>query len=211
MKAYELRSLAKSILTEMEDLIGDLARMTGYVYDSKRAERMERLYDSKIEQIIHRKLTDFQEVYIRSLNMATEKALSEITPPLQVKGTRKSRFEFWKSIYGKQSLEAIVAKYQKALQEGNKEFVFFIENELIKLEQFKPNKAQLSKIIKTKRKTRIKRTTHQEVKDLQELYGFYLNSQEFTKHKGLNYLKIQMLFDSLNMHFNVPLKELLAS
>jgi hypothetical protein len=211
MKAYELRSLAKSILTEMEALIGDLARMTGYVYDPKRAERMERLYDTKIEQIIHRQLKEFQEVYIRSLNMATEKALSEITPPLQVKGTRKSRFEFWKSIYGNQSLEAIVARYQKALQEGNKEFVFFIENILVNLEQFKPCKDQLSKIIKENRKTRIKRTTHQEVKDLQELYGFYLNSQEFTKHKGLNYLKIQKLFDSLNMHFDVPLKKLLAS
>jgi hypothetical protein len=79
------------------------------------------------------------------------------------------------------------------------------------LEHFKSSKDQLNKIIKKNRKTRIKQTTHQEVKDLQELYGFYLNSQEFTKHKGLNYLKIQMLFDSLNMHFNVPLKELLAS
>jgi hypothetical protein len=95
MKAYELRSLAKSILTEMEALIGDLARMTGYVYDPKRAERMERLYDTKIEQIIHRQLKEFQEVYIRSLNMATEKALSEITPPLQVKGTRKSRWNLF--------------------------------------------------------------------------------------------------------------------
>jgi hypothetical protein len=80
MKAYELKSMAKSILDEMERLINDLARMAGYVYDPERAERMERLYDTKGEQIIHRKLKDFQEIYIRSLNMATEKAMSGITP-----------------------------------------------------------------------------------------------------------------------------------
>jgi len=211
MKAYELKTMAKSILSEMEGLIGDLARMTGYVYDPKRAERMERLYDTKIEQIIHRKLKNFQEVYIRSLNMATDKAMAEITPPLQVKGTRKSRFEFWASIYVKQSLEAIVLKYKKALEDGNKEFIYFVEKELVQLEPFKTKKDQLNKLIKENRKTRIKRSTQQEVKDLQELYGFYLQSQEFTKSKGLNYLKIQKLFNSLNMHFNVPLKKLLAS
>jgi hypothetical protein len=211
MKAYELKIMAKSILSEMEGLISDLARMTGYVYDPKRAERMERLYDTKIEQIIHRKLKNFQKVYIQSLNMATDKAMSEITPPLQVEGTRKSRFEFWSSIYAKQSLEAIVLKYKKALEDGNKEFVYFVEKELVKLEPFKNKKDQLNKLIKENRKTRIKRSTQQEVKDLQELYGFYLQSQEFTKSKGLSYLKIQKLFNSLNMHFNVPLKKLLAS
>jgi hypothetical protein len=104
-----------------------------------------------------------------------------------------------------------VLKYNKALKVGNKEFIYFVENELIKLEPFKTHKDQLNKIIKENKIIRIKRSTQKEVKDLQELYCFYLQSQEFTKSKGLNYLKIQKLFDSLNMHFNVPLKKLLAS
>jgi hypothetical protein len=211
MKSYELKQLARSILREMETSLEEIARMTGYVYDPKQAERLERLYNNKIEKIIHQKLAHFQDKYIKSLNMATEKALQEILPPLQVTGSRLSRFEFWTSLYKNKSFDELAEKYQKAIREGNREFVFFVENQLINHENTKSHKEKLEKLIKEHRKNRVKKSTQREVKDLQELYGFYLQSVEFTRNKGLDFLKIQKLFDALNLHFNVPLKKLLAS
>ena len=210
MNASQLKQNAKQILCELEKSINDIALMTGYVYDRKTEERMERIYTDEIEHLIHDKLKKFQDTYLSRLNLLSEKALNEMSTSVSAENSDSSKIHFWSSVYPKQPLELIIKKYLEAIDSHDQEFIHFFETNLIHSEILSPFKHKLEAVIKDKRKTKIQTNTQEELKKLKDLYGFYLQSLEFTKHHGLDLSRIQKLFKSLDKHFRIPLKELLA-
>ena len=210
MDASQLKQHAEKILGELEKSIKDMTVMTGYVYDRKTEERMERIYADEIEHIIHEKLKIFQDTYISRLNLLTEKALKDMTKAVSAGGSDSSKVHFWSSVYSRQPLELIIKKYLEAIVAHDQDFIDFFENNLIHSKNLEPYKKKLESLIKDNRKTKIQKSIQEEIKKLKDLYGFYLQSLEFTKHQGLDLSKIQKLFKSLDIHFKVPLKELLS-
>ena len=209
MKAQQLKECAQTILSDLEKSINDSARLSGYVYDRKIIERMERIYSDEIENFIHEKLEKFQKIYIDQLNLLSEKALNEMTTAVQSDTEVSSKVDFWSAVYPNQPLEMLIKKYAEALDTRNQEFIHFFENNLIHSKKLQPYKTKLETVIKENRKTKIQKETQEELKGLKNLYGFYMQSLEFAKHQGLDILRIQKLFKSLDLHFRVPLKELL--
>ncbi len=210
MNSAQLKQNAEQILSELEKSINDIARMTGYVYDRKTEERMEGIYADEMEHLIHEQLIKFQDTYINRLNLLSEKALKEMTTPVSAENSDSSKIHFWSSVYAKQPFELIIKKYLEAIDTHDQEFLDFFENNLIHSKKLQPYKDKLDAVIKDNRKTKIQKDTQEEIKKLKDLYGFYLQSLEFTKHHGLDLSRIRNLFKSLDLHFKVPLKELLA-
>jgi len=133
-----------------------------------------------------------------------------MTSPVQSESKESSKVEFWSAVYPNQPFETLLKKYMEALDTHNKEFIHFFENHLIHSEKLQPYRSKLEALIRENRKAKIHQNTQKELKDLKDLYGFYLQSLEFTKYHGLDLQRIQKLFRSLDLHFRVPLKELLA-
>jgi hypothetical protein len=209
MDSSQLKQNAEQILGDLEKSMNDMALMTDYMYDRKTEQRMERIYADEIEHLVHKRLKEFQDTYINRLNLLSEKALKEMTTPVKADSSDSSKIHFWSSVYARQPLELIIKKYLEAIDTHDQEFLDFFENNLIHSQKLKPYKERLDGVIKDNRKTKIQKSTQEEIKKLKDLYGFYLQSLEFTKHHGLDLSKIQNLFKSLDVHFKVPLKELL--
>ncbi len=211
MSTEELKLTAEKILSDFEKAIGDISLMAGYIYDKKKVERLERMYNEQIEQIIHGQLKEFQSAYIKRLNYLCDKALREMTTQIAPNDILTSKMKFWKGIYENKPVELIISRYLDAVESGNKEFIYFVENEIIKSQNFESYREQLSSLIKNKKKLRVQQQTQEEINELNKLYGFYIQSLDFGKSRGLNLERIQKLFSSLNKHFHAPLKEILAS
>ncbi len=211
MKAEELKLVAEKILADFEKSLDNIALMSGYEYDKKTIERLERLYNDQIEKIIHNRLKEFQDDYIKRLNALCDKALQEMTSSIAPSETVSSKLKFWSGIYQSKPVEFIIKKYLDALETNNEEFIYFVENGIVRSDNFEPYLKQLLVLIKQKKKLRIQKETQNEINELNKLYGFYIQSLEFTKSFGLNLTYIQKLFSSLNLHFRVPLREILAS
>jgi hypothetical protein len=210
MNASQLKQYSEQILSDLEKSINDMAQMTGYVYDRKTEERIERIYADEIEHLIHDRLKKFQDTYIDKLNRLSEQALQEMTATDAAENSDSAKIHFWSSVYTKQPLELIIKKYLDAIDAHDQEFINFFENKLIHSKKLQSFRDKLETVVKDNRKLKIQKNTQEEIKKLKDLYGFYLQSLEFTKHQGLNLARIQSLFNSLNVHFKVPLKELLA-
>lgn len=210
MTTEQLKLIAEKILSDFEKAIGDISLMTGYLYDNKKLERLERMYNDYLERIIQEQLKEFQFHYIERLNFLCDKALREMTTQVAPKEIFLSKMKFWEEIYHQKPVEFIIKKYLEALESGNSEFIYFVENKIIQSKNFKQYREQLTSLIRSKKKLRIQRETQDEINELNDLYGFYLQSLEFTKICGLNLEQIQNLFRSLNRNFHSTLKEILV-
>jgi hypothetical protein len=211
MNAEDLKIVARKILTDFEKSINDIALMAGYVYDKKTQQRMERLYNDQIEALTHHRLKEFQDAYLERLNFLCDRALREMTTKIAPNEIMDSKFKFWEGIYRSKPVDLLIKKYSEALSSNNRQFIYFVENEILRSSNFEPYREQLQKLIKAKKRLRVRKETQDEINELNKLYGFYLQSLEFTKTFGLNLSQIKELFSSLNFHFDVPLREILAS
>jgi hypothetical protein len=211
MNFFQLKTLAESILKDFENIIHDLSSMSGYVYDKKTVERRERFYGGDIEMLIHRRLTQFQEAYTKRLNFLCKRALKEMDGPIRVNEELSAKLKFWSVVYRSKSIDIIKQKYQEAISQNNRDFIYFVENILVEQETDEEHKKRIRNFTKSKRKHRVKKETRTEIEELNQLYGFYIQSLEFTRTSGLNLTKIEKLISALNKNFRHPLKHLLAT
>ncbi len=210
MKAQELKDLAAKILQDFQKTLNDLSAISGYVYDKRAVSRIERLYDSEIEKIIHQQLRYFQEEYIKRLNLLCDKAGKEMKNQLSDDAQKSTKFRFWSTIYQDKPVNLIAQKYHEAMSAKNLEFINFVEHHLISNRESEFSQSELKTMIQKNRKLRVTKKVKTEITQLNKLYGFYIQSLEFTKRRGLNLTSIQKLFNSLNTHFQTPLKKLLS-
>lgn len=211
MNSAQLKALSESILKDFQNIIYDLSSMSGYVYDKKTVERRERFYGGGIETLINNRLKQFQDAYTRRLNFLCKRALKEMAAPIRVNEELSTKLKFWSVIYKSKSIDIIKKKYQEAISQNNRDFIYFVENVLVDQKTDESHKKQIRNFTESKRKHRVKKETRAEIDELNKLYGFYIQSLEFTRSSGLNLTKIEKLFSSLNKNFRQPLKELLAS
>lgn len=211
MNSARLKALSESILKDFENIIYDLSSMSGYVYDKKTVERRERFYGEDIETLINNRLKQFQDAYTKRLNFLCKRALKEMVAPIRVNEELSTKLKFWSVIYKSKSIDIIKKKYQEAISQNNRDFIYFVENVLVDQKTDESHKKQIRNFTESKRKHRVKKETRAEIDELNKLYGFYIQSLEFSRSSGLNLTKIEKLFSSLNKNFRQPLKELLAS
>jgi hypothetical protein len=211
MNSAQLKTLSENILKDFEKIVYDLSSLSGYVYDKKTAERLERFYGEDIEKSIYSRLTQFQEAYINRLNFLCKRALKEMTIPIHINEELSSKLKFWLVVYKSKSVEVIKKKYQEAISQNNRDFIYFVENILVSQKTEENHQRQFQHFTESKRKQRVKKETRSEVNDLNKLYGFYLQSLEFTRSQSLDLTKIEKLFSSLNKNFQQPLKDILAA
>jgi len=211
MNSAQLKTLSENILKDFEKIITDLSSLSGYMYDKKTVDRLERFYGTDIEKSIFSRLTQFQEAYIKRLNFLCKRALKEMTNPIQINEVLSAKLKFWSVVYKSKSVEVIKKKYQEAVSQNNQDFIYFVENILVGQKTEESQKQQIRHFTELKRKQRVKKETRSEIDDLNKLYGFYLQSLEFTRSQGLGLTKIEKLFSSLNKNFQRPLKEILTA
>lgn len=210
MNATELKILAENILDDFQKIINDLSALCGYSYHKKTVERLERFYENDIEKLINSRLKFFQDSYTERLNFLCKKALKEMSTPVKKNEELSAKIKFWLVVYKSKPVEIIRKRYQEALQQDNGDFIYFVENYLVDQNSDEKRKAQIKKFTENKRKQRVKKETRQEIKELNKLYGFYLQSLEFTRQQGLSINRIEKLYNSLHKNFTLPLKEILA-
>jgi len=211
MNSVQLKTLSENILKDFENILYDLSSMSGYVYDKKTVERRERLYGGDIETLINNRLTQFQEAYTKRLNYLCKRALKEMDGPIRVNEELSSKLKFWSVVYRSKSVDIIKQKYQEAVSQNNRDFIYFVENILVQQKTDETQKKQIRNFTESKKKHRVKKETRNEIKELNQLYGFYIQSLEFTRTPGLTLTKIEKLFSALNRNFRQPLKQLLAT
>jgi hypothetical protein len=211
MNYVQLKTLSENILKDFEKILCDLSSLAGYVYDKKTMERLERLYGEDIEKSIYRRLTQFQNAYIKRLNFLCKRARKEMKTAIQINEELTSKLKFWSVVYKSKSVEIINQRYQEAVSQNNRDFIYFVENILGSHKSEENHKRQIQRLTEAKRKQRVKKETRSEINDLNKLYGFYLQSLEFTRNRNLNLTKIEKLFSSLNKNFQLPLKDIVAA
>lgn len=210
MNAAELKILAENILDDFQKILNDLSSLCGYSYHKKTVERLERFYGNDIEKLINSRLKFFQDTYTERLNFLCKKALKEMSTSTKMNDELSSKIKFWLVVYKSKPVEIIRQKYQEALQQNNRDFIYFVENYLVEQNSDKKRKEQIKKFTESKRKQRVRKETRQEIKELNKLYGFYLQSLEFTRQQGLDVSRIEKLFSALHRNFKRPLTEILA-
>ncbi len=210
MNAAELKVLAENILDDFQKIINDLSALCGYSYHKKTVERLERFYGNDMEKLINSRLKFFQDAYTERLNFLCKKALKEMSTPMKMNEELSAKIKFWLVVYASKPIDIIRQKYQEALQQNNGDFIYFVENYLVEQNNDGKRREQIKKFTENRRKQRVKKETRQEIKELNKLYGFYLQSLEFTRQQGLDLTRIEKLFNSLHKNFKVPLQEILA-
>ncbi len=176
----------------------------------KTVERLERFYENDMENLINSRLKFFQDAYIERLNFLCKKALKEMSTPIKMNEELSAKIKFWLVVYRSKPIEILKQKYNEALQQNNRDFIYFVENYLVEQISDEKRRAQIKRFTENKRKQRVKEETRQEIKELNKLYGFYLQSLEFTRQPGLEVTRIEKLFNALHRNFDLPLSEILA-
>lgn len=210
MNAAELKLLAENILDDFQKIINDLSSLCGYSFHKRTAERLERFYGNDIEKLINSRLKYFQDAYTERLNLLCKKALKEMSIPIKKNEELSPKIKFWLVVYKSKPVDIIRQRYQEALQQNNADFVYFVENYLADQNSDEKRREQIKKFTEIRRKQRVRKETRQEIKELNKLYGFYLQSLEFTRQQGLDMTRIEKLFHSLHKNFKLPLREILT-
>jgi len=210
MNAAEIKILAENILDDFQKIINDLSSLCGYSYHKRTVERLERFYESDMEKLINSRLKFFQDAYIERLNLLCKKALKEMSSPVRMNDELSAKIKFWLVVYKSKPIEIIKQKYQEALKQNNRDFIYFVENYLSDQNGDNKCREQIKKFTEHRRKQRVSKEIRQEIKELNKLYGFYLQSLEFTRQSGLDVTRIEKLFRALHRNFKLPLKEILA-